>query len=98
MAKQLNYYLYYDDKRILDISSIDLELENNGALATGNSISSSSLKQINGQIISPVPEKRKIIPDIYSLLTIQLKNLLRSSSEFMMMELPIEYPLHSGIQ
>jgi len=79
MAKQLNYYITYENKRILDISSIDLELENNVALAAGNSalssnsIRSSSVKQINEQIISPVPEKRKIIPDIYSLLTIQFK-------------------------
>jgi len=73
MAKQLNYYISYDNKRILDISSIDLELVNNVSLATGNSIRSSSVKQINEQIISPVPEKRKIILDIYSLLTIQFK-------------------------
>jgi alpha-glucosidase len=79
MAKQLNYYISYDNKRILDISSIDLELENNMALAGGNSIQSSnsirssSVKQINEQIISLVPEKRKIIPDKYSLLTIQFK-------------------------
>jgi alpha-glucosidase len=79
MAKQLQYYISFDNKRILGISSIDLELENNVTLAAGNSsgksssIRSSSVKQINEQIISPVPEKRKIIPDIYSLLTIHFK-------------------------
>jgi alpha-glucosidase len=73
MAKQLNYYISYDNIRMLDISSIDLELQNNPSLTSGNSIRSSSVKQINEQIISPVPEKRKIIPDIYCLLTIQYK-------------------------
>jgi alpha-glucosidase len=98
MENHLNYYISYENKRMLDISSIDLELENNVSLAAGDSISSSSVKQINEQIISPVPEKRKIIPDIYSLLTIQFIILLRSSSECMMMGLTIESPLQSMIQ
>jgi len=73
LGKQLNYYVSYDNKTILNVSSIDLELDKNRSLATGNAIRSSAVKSIREQIISPVPEKRKVIPDIYTLLTVQFR-------------------------
>ena len=69
-GNQLNYCISYDDKTILAPSSIDLLLENNRSLSINNAIRSSFVKKIKEQIISPVPEKRKIIPDIYTLLSI----------------------------
>lgn len=70
MGKQLSYTVSYENKTILEPSLIDLQLENNRSLSINNTIRSSSLKTINEQIISPVPEKRKIIPDRYTLLSI----------------------------
>lgn len=73
MGKQLTYNISYNNKTILEPSSIDLILKNNRSLSLNNSIRSSSVKKISEQIISPVPEKRKIIPDVYNLLSIVFK-------------------------
>ena len=70
MDKQLTYTISYDNKTILKPSAIDLLMENNRALSLNNAIRSSSVKKISEQIISPVPEKSKIIPDVYNLLSI----------------------------
>ena len=70
MGKQLTYTVSFNSKTILEPSSIDLLLENNQSLSLNNRIRSSSEKTIREQIISPVPEKRRIIPDIYNLLSI----------------------------
>ena len=70
MGQQLSYSISYENKTILKTSSIDLLLDNNRALSIKNAIRSSSVKKISEQIISPVPEKRKIIPDIYTQLSI----------------------------
>jgi alpha-glucosidase len=73
MGKQLNYRILYSNKTILEPSRIDLLLDNNRSLSANNVIKSSSVKKVIEQIISPVPEKRKIIPDVYSLLSIVFK-------------------------
>ncbi|MEP6596545.1 MAG: glycoside hydrolase family 97 catalytic domain-containing protein, partial [Ginsengibacter sp.] len=77
MSKELNYYISYDNKIILEPSLIDLVLENNRSLSLNNPIKSSSLKKIREQIISPVPEKRKIIPDVCNILSIAMKQPFR---------------------
>ena len=73
MGKQLTYTISYDNKTILKPSAIDLLMENNQALSIKNAIRSSSVKKFSEQIISPVPEKRRIIPDVYNLLSIGFK-------------------------
>ena len=73
MGTQLNYTISFNNKTILQTSAIDLLLDNNRALSVNNAIRNSSVKKINAQIIAPVPEKRKIIPDIYNLLSIHFK-------------------------
>lgn len=70
MGKQLNYKILFQNKTILEPSSIDLQFDNNRSLSANNVIKSSSVKRVNEQIISPVPERRKIIPDVYSLLSV----------------------------
>jgi alpha-glucosidase len=50
-----------------------MTLEDDRPLAVNNAIKSNFLKKINGQVISPVPEKRKIIPDVYNLLSITFR-------------------------
>jgi len=73
MGAQLNYTISFDHKTILETSAIDLLMDRNRALSVNNRIRSSSVKKINEQIIAPVPEKRKIIPDIYNLLSIRFR-------------------------
>ena len=73
MGKQLNYSISYNYKTILEPSAIDLLLENNQSMSLNNRIRSSSQKKIREQIISSVPEKRRIIPDVYNLLSIAFK-------------------------
>jgi alpha-glucosidase len=73
MGKQLTYQIFYETKTILDPSIIDFLLDKNRSLSVNNSIRSSSIKKISEQIISPVPEKRKIIPDIYNVLTLSFR-------------------------
>jgi alpha-glucosidase len=73
MEKQLKYSISYNDRIILNTSLIDMEVSNNLSLSD-NTIRSHSLKTNIGQIISPVPEKRRVIPDIFNLLTISFRN------------------------
>jgi alpha-glucosidase len=73
MTNRLKYNISYDNRTILEPSNIDLILVNNRSLNVNNSIKSNSVRQIKERIISPVPEKRKIIPDIYSLLSISFR-------------------------
>jgi alpha-glucosidase len=73
MGNQLSYSISFDKKVIVLPSSIDLLLDNNQSLCLNNRIRSSSVKKISGEIISPVPEKRRIIPDVYNLLSISFR-------------------------
>jgi alpha-glucosidase len=73
MGNQLSYCIFYNENKILEPSSIDLILDNKRSLAIHNAIKSNSVKRINEQIVSPVPEKRKIIPDVYTLLSISFR-------------------------
>ncbi|MEJ7678382.1 MAG: glycoside hydrolase family 97 N-terminal domain-containing protein [Segetibacter sp.] len=73
MGKQLQYRIFYDNKTIIAPSSIDLLLDKNRSLSSNNAIKSSSIKKISEQIISPVPEKRRVIRDVYNVLSVSFK-------------------------
>ncbi len=73
MGKQLQYQVSYNNKPILTPSSIDFLLDKNRALSSNNAIKSSSVKKIREQIVSPVPEKRRIIPDVYNVLSVAFR-------------------------
>ncbi|MFT3700870.1 MAG: glycoside hydrolase family 97 protein [Agriterribacter sp.] len=73
LGKQLSYEVLFKNKQIMAASPIDLILNNGESLSNKAVIKSSSVNKIASQIISPVPEKRKIIPDIYNQLTIAFK-------------------------
>jgi alpha-glucosidase len=68
MAKQLMYAISFDGRQILAPSIIDLEVAEAGALSMDNRIVRHTEKSVSAEIISPVPEKRKVIPEIYSQL------------------------------
>ena len=73
MKKNLIYTVYYKNKLIVSPSAVDMILTNGKSFSLNNRIKSSSLKKESQQIISPVPEKRKNIPDVYNELSIQFK-------------------------
>jgi len=70
MGKQLSYSVQHKGRTIVETSLIGLVPEKQAALSANNSIRSSSVKKISAEIIAPVPEKRKRIPDIYNQLTV----------------------------
>ncbi|MEO5893623.1 MAG: glycoside hydrolase family 97 protein [Ferruginibacter sp.] len=70
MDKQLTYQVDYNGAAIISPSLIDIALANGQSLSLNNAVKSSATTKIREQIISPVPEKRKIIPDSYNLLSV----------------------------
>ncbi len=74
MEEQLKYSVSYEGNMIMEPSAIDLVLENNPSISQNNRIRSSSVKNVREQIRAPVPEKRRIIPDVYTNLTIDFRH------------------------
>ncbi|MFT3748955.1 MAG: glycoside hydrolase family 97 protein [Agriterribacter sp.] len=72
-GRQLQYSVYHKQKALLSNSVIDMVLQDGDALSKDLRIRSAKQTRTTAQIISPVPEKRKIIPDIYQELAIQFK-------------------------
>ncbi len=70
MGRSLNYKIDFNGESILNPSQIDLLLANNQKFSFNNRVKSHSIKKVSDVIISPVPEKRKKIPDNYNLATI----------------------------
>lgn len=77
MAKQITYEVSHNNKIIIAPSLIDLVLSDNRSMSLNASIKSSSVKKIAEQIVSPVPEKRRIIPDVYNLLSLVFRQPYR---------------------
>ena len=50
-----------------------MQLGNGKSISSNNAIASSRTQSVDARIISPVPEKRKIIPDVYNALSVVLK-------------------------
>jgi alpha-glucosidase len=73
---KLYYSIIYDNKPILLPSVINLVLENGNNLSGKISFKKITTRYNNSIIISPVPEKRKNIPDVYNELVIRFKQLI----------------------
>jgi len=73
MSEHLKYCIYENKRLIVDTSSANLILQNQRSFSINNKILFSTTKSITNEIISPVPEKRKIIQDNYNLLSISFK-------------------------
>jgi alpha-glucosidase len=69
----LSYSLSYENRVLLLPSAISMILENGTDLSGKIVFKKTSTRYNNSVIISPVPEKRKNIPDIYNELTIRFK-------------------------
>src|ERR1700745_3658830 len=68
---KLSYSVKFLGKTILLPSVIDLQLQNGIRLSDDLHATKRSIRSFNGKIISPVPEKRREIPDIYNELSLQ---------------------------
>lgn len=69
-VNNLSYTISFEGKIILQPSLIDLAIENRSSLSEKVKIKSSDIIVVDETIISPVPEKRKIVKDNYNQLTI----------------------------
>jgi len=70
---ELSYSIKYRNRVVLLPSYIDLKLTNGQDLSGDFRVLRKSFRSVNEKIISPVPEKRKEIPDVYNELSLQLK-------------------------
>lgn len=77
MAGRLTYDVLYDGRKIMNASAIDLQLDKSRSVSSAGAIRSHSVNKITARIICPVPEKRRIIPDVYNLLTIRFRQPFR---------------------
>jgi alpha-glucosidase len=71
---QLTYSVFINDKKILDSSLIDMQLNNGISLSNHLQIKSAKTKNINETIVAQVPVSRKNIPNNFNELTINFKN------------------------
>lgn len=72
--KGLTYSITIDNKLIVMPSAIDFELADGKKLSDKLAVKSSKINIVDQLIVSPVPEKRKNIPDQYNELVIVFKN------------------------
>ncbi|WP_072833311.1 glycoside hydrolase family 97 protein [Flavisolibacter ginsengisoli] len=73
LSNKIEYSVKFEGKYILEPSAINLLLANKKDLTGDLQIRRSFLHVVNEVIISPVPEKRKEIPDHYTELRIDFK-------------------------
>ena len=73
LSNKIDYSVKFEGKYILEPSAINLLLANKKDLTGDLQIRRSFLHVVNEVIISPVPEKRKEIPDHYTELRIDFK-------------------------
>lgn len=70
-SDKVHYKVYYQDKILIDLSEIKLYVKNH--FYKNLRISNSKKRTNSSIIVSPIPEKRKEIPDIYNALIIRFK-------------------------
>jgi len=73
MEGQLRYSVSYDGKLLAGPCGIDLLLAAGKGLSVEDNITGKTLRRVDERIISPVPEKRRVIPDIYNELTLRFR-------------------------
>lgn len=73
MDQQVKYSVSLSNSPLVNASVIDMDIKNYGLISSSNRIKSSSVRHVSDSIISPVPEKRRIIKDIYNELTINFQ-------------------------
>jgi len=71
MERELKYTVYENGRPVVLPSDIDLVVRGKAGFCGNNAIRSFSTRKISDQIVSPVPEKRRIIRDEYNRLSIK---------------------------
>ncbi|HKO81774.1 MAG TPA: glycoside hydrolase family 97 N-terminal domain-containing protein, partial [Chitinophagaceae bacterium] len=74
--EKLYYSIFYENKILLLPSAINMILTDGTELSGKIVFKKTTTRYNNSVIVSPVPEKRKNIPDIYNELTIRFKQSL----------------------
>lgn len=69
---KLSYEIQYQNQVIVLPSNIDMLLDRNRKLSSSKKIRRTSTRSVNEMIISPIPEKRRNIPDVYNELQLDL--------------------------
>lgn len=72
--KKITYEVFYENRQLVSPSAIDLILADGKTMASAGGIKKITFRKNNSIIISPVPEKRKNIPDVYNEMRIQLRS------------------------
>lgn len=72
MDQQVRYTVSYDGK-VLGAGGIDLLVGSGLGLSVDDAITGTRVRRVNERIVSPAPEKRRVIPDIYNELTIRFR-------------------------
>lgn len=73
MEGQLRYSVFYDGKLLAESCGIDLSLAAGRGLSVDDGIRDKTLQRVEERIVSPVPEKRRVIPDVYNELTLRFR-------------------------
>jgi alpha-glucosidase len=74
IGRELLYSVYFNNRPLLLRSAIDMELQGGIRLSNNSSIRKIGLQQVNDSIISPVPEKRRLIRDYFNEIRIDFRN------------------------
>lgn len=69
-GNELTYQVFYQNEPLTGICRIDMTLTDGRSLAPSKGVKRISTRTVRDLIVSPVPEKRKNIPDVYNELTI----------------------------
>jgi alpha-glucosidase len=73
-SSHLTYSVFINDKKIINESLIDMQLNNDVALSKDLKIKSTKRKAVNEIIVAQIPVSRKNIADVYNELTINFIN------------------------
>ena len=74
ITDKITYQVSYENKEIVTASQIDMILGNGTQLSKTKGVRKVAMRSNNSIITSPVPEKRKYIPDVYNELKIELRS------------------------
>jgi len=74
VGSKLNYSIYYKNQLLVSPSEIDMILSDGKKLSNGLANAAFAQRSNKSVIISPVPEKRKLIPDEYEELILTFSN------------------------
>ncbi|RYU91444.1 glycoside hydrolase family 97 protein [Mucilaginibacter terrigena] len=74
MAAGLTYTVSADGVNLILPSVIDMELLGGQKLSGGMRVKNISRRSVNEVITAAIPDKRRLIPDVYNELTLQFKN------------------------